>query len=159
MPAFTARGAVCRIAPAPPANVDAPSPQQLERMIFGSLPRNVSRQEWDREEQLSAERARSRPYIFFFVIAGTATLAIAFTIGSMGLRGLRSIRSRRRATVAGLVPPVPTFAELTPGNRILRVDVNQPQTRLALDLAVFEQAQARRAQRAMSLPDHTPKAA
>jgi hypothetical protein len=154
-----ARGAVCRIAPAPPANVDAPSPQQLERMIFGSLPRNVSRQEWDREEQLSAERARSRPYIFFFVIAGTATMAIAFTIGSMGLRGLRSIRSRRRATVAGLVPPVPTFAELTPGNRILRVDVNQPQTRLALDLAVFEQAQARRAQRAMSLPDHTPKAA
>ncbi len=128
-------------------------------MIFGSLPRNVSRQEWDREERLSAERARSRPYIFFFVIAGTATLAIAFTIGSMGLRGLRSIRSRRRAIAAGLVPPVPTFAELTPGTRILRVDVNQPQTRLALDLAVFEQAQARRAQRATSLLDHTPKAA
>ncbi len=93
------------------------------------------------------------------MIAGTATLAIAFTIGSMGLRGLRSIRSRRRATADGLVPPVPTFAELTPGNRVLRVDVNQPQTRLALDLAVFEQAQARRAQRATSLPDHTPKAA
>jgi SLBB domain len=167
---YFARGAQCRIAPPPPANVDAPSPQQLERMILGAAAlrgaqmagspvRNVSRQEWDREERLSAERARSRPYIFFFVIAGTATLAIAFTIGSMSLRGLRSIRSRRRATVAGLVPPVPTFAELTPGTRILRVDVNQPQTRLALDLAVFEQAQARRAQRATSLPDHTPKAA
>ncbi len=137
---FLARGAVCRIAPAPPANVDAPSPQQLERTIFGAAAirgaqmagspvRNVSRQEWDREERLSAERARSRPYIFFFVIAGTATLAIAFTIGSMGLRGLRSIRSRRQETAVGLVPPVPTFAELTPGNRILRVDVNQPQTR------------------------------
>jgi SLBB domain len=167
---YLARGAQCRIAPAPPANVDAPSPQQLERMMLGAAAlrgaqmagsplRNVSRREWDREERLSAERARSRPYVFFFVIAGTATLAIAFTIGSMGLRGLRSIRSRRQATAAGLVPPVPTFAEPTPGNRILRVDVNQPQTRLALDLAVFEQAQARRAQRATSLLDHTPKAA
>ncbi len=57
---YLARGAVCRIAPAPPANVDAPSPQQLERTIFGAAAlrgaqmagsplRNVSREEWDRE--------------------------------------------------------------------------------------------------------------
>ena len=166
---YFARGAVCRIQPAPPSNPDAPSPQQLERMVLGAaalrgargMPhfRNVSEEKWDRDERLSQERAQSRPYAFFYVIGSTAILVIVFTIGSMGLRGVRSIRARRRAAADGLVPPVPLFAELTPGSRVLRVDANQPQTRLALDLAVFEQAQARRAQRVTPVPDHTPKAA
>ncbi len=166
---YFARGAVCRIPPARPSNPDAPSPQQLERMVYGpadlrgarGLPhfRNVSEDKWDREERLSRERAQSRPYAFFYVIGSTAILVMLFTIGSMSLRGLRSIRARRRETADDLMPLVPLFAELTPTSRALRVDANQPQTRLALDLAVFEQAQARRAQRATPLSDHTPKAA
>ena len=114
-------------------------PQQLERTIFGAAAlrgaqmagspvRNVSRQEWD------ARDARRRT-------CSIAPLHIFLRDRRNGHLGDRvhnwldgpagTARSRRQETAVGLVPPVPTFAELTPGNRILRVDVNQPQTRCA----------------------------
>ena len=88
LPAITAHGAVCRIAPAPPANVDAPSPQQLERMIFGSLPRNVSRRVGPRRAPECRTCSIASLHLFL-CDRWHGHMAIAFTIGSMGLRGLQ----------------------------------------------------------------------
>jgi hypothetical protein len=44
-------------------------------------------------------------------------------------------------------------------NRPIRVDANLPQTRLGIDLAVFERARTRQTQGSLAHPDPTPRAA
>jgi hypothetical protein len=162
--------AICRTEPAPRANGGVPPQEQIERLIYapestksmsqmlGSPFRNVAQKEWERRRQ-GEKSSHTRPYFFFFVLAGAAVLAMLFTIGSMGLRWINAARSWERDQTTGILPPGPALSPVTGVNRQIRIDANQPQTRLGIDLAVFERARARHTPGAASLPDPTPKAA
>jgi hypothetical protein len=109
--------------------------------------RNVSpeiAERWQREED---DRAEGRAYFSFAVLGGIAVWAILVTVGSMGRRWIERSRARAAARLQASLP-VPSLPEFSLGkrpHRPLRIDVNQPQTRLALDLAIFERALARHA--------------
>jgi hypothetical protein len=116
--------------------------------------RNVSpevAERWRREEE---DRAEGRAYFSFAVLGGIAVWAILVTVGSMGRRGVERWRagaaSRLQASLA--LAPTPEFSLGKRPHRPLRIDVNQPQTRLALDLAIFERALARHAAATLDNP-------
>jgi hypothetical protein len=118
--------------------------------------RNVALNEWERQ-RLVEEKSHARSYFPFYVLGGMAALAMLLTIGSMGSRWIHRVGVRDQNPTAGIIPPVPTLSTPTGANRPLRIDANQPQTRLGIDLAVFERARARHTPTAG--PDPTPKAA
>jgi hypothetical protein len=126
--------------------------------ISGSPFRNVAPEVWERQQRQGAEGSRARSNIFFFALAGTAALAMFLTIGSMGRRGIALARLRNSRSTA-ILPPVPTLPDAGGMTRPIRVDANQPQTRLSIDLVVFEQARARHAHATTAPGDPTPKAA
>jgi len=148
-----------------------PSQEQIERLIYarragrsvsrmsGASLRQLSRGDRMWEELEAARRPRPRPYLSFFVLAGTAVLAMLVTIGSMAHRWINVSRAPGREQMACIVSPAPTMVELGSVNRPIRVDANLPQTRLGIDLAVFERARARQTQGSVAHPDPTPRAA
>jgi hypothetical protein len=148
-----------------------PSQEQIERLIYarragrsvsrmsGASLHQLARGDRMREELEAARRPRARPYLSFFVLAGTAVLAMLVTIGSMARRWINLSRAPGRKQMACIVSPAPTLVELEGVNRPLRVDANLPQTRLGIDLAVFERARARQTQGSVAHPDPTPRAA
>jgi hypothetical protein len=149
-----------------------PPPQKwIERLIqaarvarssspaSGSPFRNVGSRDWQSERLQGEEHSHARSDFFFFVIAGTAGLVMLITIGSMGSRWINEVRSRDKRQPAAIVPPAPTLATPPGVSRPIRIDANQPQTRLGIDLAVFERARARQPQEPTAIPDPTPKAA
>jgi hypothetical protein len=148
-----------------------PSQEQIERLIYarragrsvsrmsGASLRQLTRGDRMREELEAARRPRARPYLSFFVLAGTAVLAMLVTIGSMAHRWINVSRAPGREQMACIVSPAPTLVELGRVSRPIRVDANLPQTRLGIDLAVFERARARQTQGSVAPPDPTPRAA
>jgi hypothetical protein len=148
-----------------------PSQEQIERLIYarragrsvsrmsGGSFRDLSPAERMREEVEAARRPHARPYLSFFVLAGTAALAILVTIGSMARRWINVSRGPSRDQMACIVSPAPTLVELGGVSRPIRVDANLPQTRLGIDLAVFERARARQTQGSVAHPDPAPRAA
>jgi hypothetical protein len=154
-----------------PAVAGTPPQEQIERLIHtrasarslarmsGSRFRNVAPDEWEWAQRQTAERHPARSYFSFFVLAGVAVLTMLLTIGSMVVRWINSVRSQERGPTAGILPPAPALFAPEGANRPIRVDANLPQTRLGIDLAVFERARARHTQGPAARPDPTPKAA
>jgi hypothetical protein len=154
-----------------PAVAGMPPQEQIERLIHshasvrslvrrpGSRFRNVAPDEWEWAERQTAERVPARSYFSFFVLAGVAVLTMLLTIGSMVVRWINAGRSSERGQTAGILPPAPALFAAEGANRPIRVDANLPQTRLGIDLAVFERARARHSQGPAARPDPTPKAA
>jgi hypothetical protein len=121
---------------------------------IGSASLEFARRLWREEE----DRTEGRAYFSFAVLGGTAVWAILLTVGSVGRRWIARFRagSGSRLQVGLAVPPAPDFSLRKRPHRPLRIDVNQPQTRLALDLAIFERAIARHA---AATPDNPPSRA
>jgi hypothetical protein len=148
------------LAPAGP-----PPQEQIERLIHAgeaaarSRFRNVAPREWERAQRQAAEHLHTRPYFSFFVLAGTAVLAMLLTVGSMVRRWINVAQWQQRNPTACVLPPAPTLFAPEGANRPIRVDANLPRTRLGIDLAVFERARARHAQGLAAQPDPAPKAA
>jgi hypothetical protein len=154
-----------------PAVAGTPPQEQIERLIHASASarslaqrprsrfRNVAPDEWEWAKRQTAERIHARSYFSFFVLAGVAVLTMLLTIGSMALRWINSVRSQKRGQTAGVLPPAPALFAPEGANRPIRVDANLPQTRLGIDLAVFERARDRHTQGPAARPDPTPKAA
>jgi len=125
--------------------------------LSGSPFRNVAPRDWESQRIRDEERSHARPNVFFFVLAGTAALVMMLTISSMGSRWINEVRSRDSDRPSAILPAPPTLSPLAGVNRPIRVDTNQPQTRLGIDLAVFERVKARHTQGTCS--DPAPKAA
>jgi SLBB domain len=164
-------GGTCQ-PPLPNADASAPLTPQQERMIyglaavrgsalaqFGSAYRNVGHEEWERQRLLAAEREHARPYVFLGVLAGTAVAAILMTIGSMSLRWLNAGRPAEPGAALEMVPSAPPLSEPAAERRPIRVDATLSQTRLGLDLAIFERVRTRQTANGAPLSDPTPKAA
>ena len=121
----------------------ARSPLSVPRSGF----RNVAPSLGESLRLQSEERSLGRSYFFFWILAATAVLVMLLTIGSMGLRWIQFARSKATATAKAqttdILPLPPAFSAPAGVNRPIRIDANQPQTRLGIDLAVFEQARAR----------------
>jgi hypothetical protein len=165
----TSRDAIGRTDPNLPAPGGTPSQEWIERLIHantaagyssrlsGSPFRNVAQRDWESQRLRDEERSHARSNVFFFVLAGTAALVMMLTISSMGSRWINEVRSRDSDRPSTLLPAPPTLSPLAGVNRPIRVDTNQPQTRLGIDLAVFERVKARHTQGTCS--DPAPKAA
>jgi hypothetical protein len=170
--ASAAAGANCQTESNRPAVAGTPPQEQIGRLIHAgpsarsltrmsrSPFRNVAPDEWEWAQRQTAERIRDRPYFSFFVLAGVAVSAMLLTIGSMVLRWINGVRSQQRNQTAGILAPAPTLFAPEAANRPIRVDANLPQTRLGIDLAVFERARARHhIQGPVANPDPAPRAA
>jgi hypothetical protein len=125
--------------------------------VSGSPFRNVAPRDWEAQRLRDELRSHARSNVFFFVLAGTAALVMMLTIGSMSSRWINEVRSRDSDRPSAILPAPPTLPPLAGVNRPIRVDANQPQTRLGIDLAVFERVKARHTQGTCS--DPAPKAA
>jgi SLBB domain len=134
------------------------SSSQMDRATDPGF-RNVAPNGWDGQRARGAEGAYGQSRFFFFVIAGTAVLAMLMTISSMGSRWIDDHRARLQDRSIGFIPPVLSLSKLATAIRPVRIDANQPQTRLGIDLAVFERAKANPANTASGLSESTPKAA
>jgi hypothetical protein len=162
-------GAIGRTDPNLPTTGGTPPQEWIERLIHantavgyssrlsGSPFRNVAPKDWESQRLRDEERSHARSNVFFFVLAGTAALVMMLTISSMGSRWINEVRSRDSDRPSPILPAPPTLSPLAGANRPIRVDTNQPQTRLGIDLAVFERVKARHTQGACS--DPAPKAA
>jgi SLBB domain len=149
-------------APGPDPSRDAsgrtdPNLPALGSRLSGSRFRNVAPRDWESQRLRDEEHSHARSNVFFFVLAGTAALVMMLTLSSMGSRWINEVRSRDSDRPSTLLPAPPTLSPLAGVNRPIRVDTNQPQTRLGIDLAVFERVKARHTQGTCS--DPTPKAA
>jgi hypothetical protein len=160
-------GAIGRSDPNLPTPGGTPPQEWIERLIHantagvssrvsGSPFRNVAPKDWEAQRLRDEDRSHARSNVFFFVVAGTAALVMFVTLGAMGSRWINESRSRDSEQLA-ILPAPPTLSPLAGVNRPIRVDLNQPQTRLGIDLAVFERVRARPEQGTCS--DPTPKAA
>jgi SLBB domain len=161
--------AIGRTDPNLPTPGGTPSQESIERLIHASRTsrsssrissspfRNVARKDWESQRLRDEDRSHARSNVFFFVLAGTAALVMMLTIGSMGSRWINEVRSRDSDRPSTILPAPPTLSPLAGVNRPIRVDANQPQTRLGIDLAVFERVKARHTQGTCS--DSAPKAA
>jgi len=92
---------------------------------------------------LNDEQTHARSNGFFFLLAGTAFVVMFMTIESMGSRWLNDVRTWKQGQAVGGLPVMPVLPPSSETIRPLRVDAGQPQTRLAIDLAVFERARAK----------------
>jgi hypothetical protein len=121
---------------------------------FRSVSPEMAARLW-REE---VDRIEGRSYFSFAVLAGIAVWAILLTVGAMGRRWIERLRASAAARLQAdlALSPTPDFSLAKRPHRPLRIDVNQPQTRLALDLAIFERAIARHA---TATPDNPPSKA
>jgi hypothetical protein len=144
----TSRDAIGRTDP----NLPAPGSR-----LSGSPFRNVAPRDWESQRLRDEERSHARSNVFFFVLAGTAALVMMLTISSMGSRWINEVRSRDSDRPSTILPAPPTLSPLAGVNRPIRVDTNQPQTRLGIDLAVFERVKTRHTQGTCC--DPAPKAA
>jgi hypothetical protein len=159
----------------PPASADpgasgTPAPRQ-DRFAYGmaavrgslerlaSPYRNFGPGEWEHQRLLAVEREHAHPYVLLGGLAGTAVAVILITIASMSLRWLNAVRSREPSAAPEIVPRAPAMSEPVTEFRPIRVDANLTQTRLGLDLAIFERVRARQAAIGAALSDPTPKAA
>jgi SLBB domain len=160
-------GAIGRSDPNLPTPGGTPPQEWIERLIHantagfssrvsGSPFRNVAPKDWEAQRLRDEDRTHARSNVFFFVVAGTAALVMLVTLGAMGSRWINESRSRDSEQPA-ILPAPPTLSPLAGVNRPIRVDINQPQTRLGIDLAVFERVRARPEQGTCS--DPAPKAA
>jgi len=161
-------GAIGRSAPNLPAPGGTPPQEWIERLIHantaigfssrvsGSPFRNVAPKDWEAQRLRDEDRSHARSNVFFFVVAGTAALVMFVTLGAMGSRWINESRSRDSEQPT-ILPAPPTLSPLAGVTRPIRVDLNQPQTRLGIDLAVFERVRARPEQGTCS--DPAPKAA
>jgi hypothetical protein len=127
--------------------------------VIGPGFRNVARNGWDGQRLQGADGAFGRSKFFFFVIAGTAVLAMLMTISSMGSRWINDHRAWLQDRSNGVIPPALSLPTLAGADRPIRIDAHQPHTRLGIDLAVFERAKASQARTSSGLPDSSPKAA
>jgi hypothetical protein len=162
-------GAIGRTDPNLPTTGGTPPQEWIERMIHantaaeyssrlsGSPFRNVAPKDWERQRLRDEDRSHARSNVFFFVLAGTAALVMMLTISSMGSRWINEVRSRDSDRPSTILPAPPTLSPLAGVNRPIRVDTNQPQTRLGIDLAVFERVKTRHTQGTCC--DPAPKAA
>jgi len=162
------RDAISRNDPNLPTPGGMPPQEWIERLIHantasgfssrasGSPFRNVAPKDWEAQRLRDEDRSHARSNVFFFVVAGTAALVMLVTLGSMSSRWINESRSRDSEQLA-ILPAPPTLSPVARVNRPIRVDANQPQTRLGIDLAVFERVRARPEQGTCS--DPAPKAA
>jgi SLBB domain len=109
--------------------------------------RNVSPEEAARMRRAEEEQAEGRSYFFFAILAGIASWAILMTVGAMVRRWLEASRAgtASRLSAGAAFPPAPLLTLGKGSRRPLRIDARQSQTRLALDLAIFQRAVARQA--------------
>jgi hypothetical protein len=145
----------------------APPQDVIERLIHAralrtasresASRRNVAREDWVRLR--GAERPHRQLSFFYFVLAGTAVLMMFMTLSSMAQRHLADSRMRQESRMFGILPTGPLLTASAVASRTICIDANQPQTRLGIDLAIFERARVRHTLDSATLRDPTPRAA